>query len=272
MKKKISLLLMVVTAFFTVSCGDKNDDQTPVLIPNLIAGEWFLDAPKLISEDAEVKPGTPVKDLYTYAPFLLDWMTTETFAAMGDEGTQWSGTEISVLASTIAGPMIMEEFTAAQFKADGSISATVVSKDETGKITTSIVEQDYVTYKVISASELRILLNFDAILTKASIGDLARVLASIHPYFKTGFPVNYKITNDIITFSVNKDFILPIVKTIVPIVAEMEVPTILPDYSNMMEVMMIQTVKSALSERVVNSTTMFDVMMSFKNTEPVIAE
>ena len=265
MKSKFILLLVAISTLFATSCGDK----TETITPNLIAGEWFLHAPEQVEVDPDAPqptPDVPVKDLFTYAPLTLDWKTDKTFAAMGDENTQWSGFEASVLATTIAGPMIMEEFTAVQFKDNGAITATVIGVDGLP----SVVEQNYATYKIESESKLLVFVNLDAILTRVGMHDIMPLITILTPYLENGFPINYKIVNGVVTFSVNKEFILPIVKTIVPIVASLEVPALKPDYSNMMEVMMIQTVKAALAEEVVNSTTMFDVLMSLKNTAPAI--
>ena len=262
MKTPFFMLSVVLLAL--TGCDDKEDDIDKP-INNPLAREWYVH-PEEKTEAAndpyfELGPDDDLKSCFIYAPIVIDWKTTETYPAMGDPNTQWSGREIAAFTTEGLKSAIFNNLQTVKFNSDGTVFATTMVGEES-------VVQECATYKVISDSVLFIAFN-EEFLSNIGEGDSSIInllLPLLSPYLSVGLLVDYGIYDEVIEFSVDEKLMVPALKAAIPLVATIEVPEIKEDFSNYIDVLIIQMVKEeVMTDRVIDSTTDFDVVISLKS-------
>ena len=216
MKNKLLLLLILGIAFFA-SCNDSNDDDDDAIV-----GTWKVTPVEADAEGSFVSGSLEMKWEADSAQIM--GMSVENCAALAEQ------------LGSILLPQVLKDVT---FQKNGQVVATYsdagisIDTDEPVEPNWKTSEPKYLTYKVLSDSQMALYLNLTNILGAANAdltaidldpADVQTLMAFASKVAKDGVVVKYNLVEETgkLTITVTKELfdqvmpLLPIVKKLIP--------------------------------------------------------
>ena len=221
MKNKFLLLLILGVTFFA-SCSDDDDDEKDVIV-----GTW-----KVTSIQME-------NDSYVSGPLALNWEAGEGTKLSIFPGWDMEIKDVAAMGEGFANIALVQVLKDITFQKNRQIVATYsdagVSLDSEAPITPSwkTSEAKYLSYKIVSESQLILYLNINNILAGADIDitsiqleaeDLQKLMTFITKVTQEGISVGYVLSEDLdkLTISLDKALfdqvmpLLPVLAKLIP--------------------------------------------------------
>ena len=256
MKNKFLLLLILGVTFFA-SCNDDDDDEKDAIV-----GTW-----KIASIQTE-------NDLYVSGPLALNWEVEEGTKLSIFPGYDMEIKDVVAMGEGFANIALVQVLKDITFQNNRQVVATYsdagVSLDSQASITPNwkTSEPKYLSYKIVSASQLILYLNMNNILAGADIDitsiqleaeDLQKLMTFVTKVTQEGISVSYVLSESLDKLTITLDKALfDQVMTLLPVLSKL-----IPSDSDNEMIALIQPILEQIPS-VWAKTTKFDVSLKLE--------